>query len=58
MLYRIQCTQVILGAAGSGASGSSTIKAKLSAAEGILDHPRGGDISCPSQVYTDGILSF
>jgi hypothetical protein len=53
-----QCTQVILGAAGSGASGSSTIRARLWAAEGTLCQDRGGDISLPSQVYTDGIFSL
>ena len=38
ILYRTQCTQVIFGAAGSGASGSSTIKTRLWASAGTPDH--------------------
>jgi hypothetical protein len=55
MLYSTQCTQVIFGAAGSGASGSSTMSTRLFAAAGTPDQASGGEMSCPSQVYFDGI---
>lgn len=46
----------ILGFAGSGASGSSTIRAKLFVESGAPAHSRGGERSWPSQrVYTGGI---
>src|SRR5450759_61716 len=54
-LYRIQCTQVVFGASGSGASGSSTISARLLVPAGTLDQASGGDRSSPSQVYRLGI---
>ena len=50
MLKSTQCTQTILGAAGSGASGSSTIRARLFVLDGRPDHASGGDRSSPSPV--------
>src|SRR6187200_3722464 len=58
MSYTTQCTQVCFGAAGSGASGSSTIIAKLFVPSGASDHASGGDVSAPSQVWTVGIAPF
>src|ERR1035437_669965 len=55
MLYSTQCTQVIFGAAGSGASGSSTISTRLLVAGGIPDQPSCGETSLPSQVFMLGI---
>ncbi len=54
-LYSTQCTQVVCGAAGSGASGSSTISARLLVAGGRPDHASGGDRSLPSQVWSAGM---
>jgi hypothetical protein len=42
-------------AAGSGASGSSTINARLPTLAGTPEKSRGGDISSPSQVNRGGI---
>src|SRR5450759_4601618 len=53
-LYRIQCTHVVFGASGSGASGSSTISARLFVPAGTPDQASGGDTSSPSQVYRLG----
>src|SRR5215469_15647494 len=50
-----QWTQVILGARGSGASGSSTMRARLLVPAGSPDHARGGEVSWPSHVYFAGI---
>src|SRR6185295_687665 len=55
MLQTTQCTYTRCGFAGSGASGSSTIRAKLFTFGGAPDHASGGEISCPSQVYLAGI---
>src|SRR5512133_609366 len=44
-----------LGAAGSGASGSSTISARLLAPLGTPDQASGGDVLAPSQVCRTGI---
>src|SRR5665647_845411 len=55
MLYSTQCTQVILGASGSGASGSSTISARLFVPVGTPVQARAGEISRPSQVWRAGI---
>jgi hypothetical protein len=41
---------VIFGACGSGASGSSTMIAKLLVAEGSPSHRSSGELSSPSQV--------
>src|SRR4051812_17006804 len=57
ILQTTQCTQVLCGAAGSGASGSSTMRARLFAPDGTPDHDSGGEILAPSQVYFAGILS-
>jgi hypothetical protein len=51
----VKCTQVIFRAAGSGASGSSTISTRLLAFGGTPVQASGGDTSCPSQVYLAGI---
>src|SRR5450756_2109633 len=53
--YSTQCTQVILGAAGSGASGSSTIKDRLFVPTGTPVQASGGEIFRPSQVWRAGI---
>jgi hypothetical protein len=58
ILYTTQCTYTIFGFAGSGASGSSTINAKLLVPAGASDHSSGGERSSPSQVYRDGIFPF
>src|SRR4029079_4263048 len=55
MSNRTQCTHTILGAAGSGASGSSTMRARLLVPGGIPVHARGGETSVPSQVSRFGI---
>src|SRR5205085_2935281 len=55
MLCTTQWTHVIFGARGSGASGSSTMSAKLRVPCGAPDQLRGGDMSAPSQVYCFGI---
>src|SRR6478609_1259093 len=55
MLYNTQWTHRTFGAAGSGASGSSTISARLMALSGTPDHSSGGELSSPSQVYFAGI---
>jgi hypothetical protein len=39
-----------------GASGSSLINAMLLAISGIPSHINGGDRSCPSHVYFEGIM--
>jgi hypothetical protein len=43
------------GALGSGASGSSTIRARDFTPVGTPDHANGGDASPPAQVYVFGI---
>src|SRR5262252_7626243 len=53
-----QCTQTILGAFGSGASGSSIIRTRLLAPLGTLSHASGGETSSPSQVYFEGMCPF
>src|SRR3989338_1547050 len=55
MLYTTQWTQVILGAFGSGASGSSTISARLFVPAGTPLHASGGETFEPSQVWRAGI---
>src|SRR5512134_3548169 len=50
-----QCTHVSFGAAGSGASGSSTISTRLFASSGTSANVNGGERSLPSQVYFAGI---
>src|SRR6478672_4489578 len=55
MLYNTQWTHRTFGAAGSGASGSSTINARLIARSGTPDHSSGGELSSPSQVCVAGI---
>ncbi len=55
MSHNTQCTQTRLGAAGSGASGSSTIRARLRVPAGIPDQASGGDDSSPWQVCPAGI---
>src|SRR5262249_18214890 len=50
-----QCTQVIFGAFGSGASGSSIISASVLAVLGTPPKESGGTMSSPSQVYRVGI---
>src|SRR6516162_11692456 len=57
-LYRTQCTHVIRGALGSGASGSSTINARLLAPWGTPLQVSAGARSCPSQVCWVGISPF
>jgi hypothetical protein len=47
-----------LGAAGSGASGSSTIKARLWVPAGTPLQASGGDESLPWQVYLAGMAPF
>jgi hypothetical protein len=58
MSYNTQCTQVVFGALGSGASGSSTMSAKLFMPAGAPFHSRGGARSLPSQVYSLGMPPF
>src|SRR5687768_6899951 len=58
MSYNTQCTQVVFGALGSGASGSSTMSAKLFVPAGAPLHSRGGARSLPSQVYSLGMSPF
>src|SRR5918993_333901 len=58
MSYNTQCTQVVFGAWGSGASGSSTMSAKLFVPAGAPLHSRGGARSLPSQVYSLGMSPF
>src|SRR5260370_31085964 len=55
MPKRTQCTQVILGALGSGASRSSTIRARLLVPFRTPVQERGGDLSAPSHVYSVAI---
>src|SRR2546429_9446990 len=55
MLWMTQCTHVIFGARGSGASGSSTMSAKVFVPCGAADQFSGGEISAPSQVYCFGM---
>src|SRR5258708_7757374 len=55
MLKRTQCTQTRLGAAGSGASGSSTMRTKLLVPVRAPDQASGGDTSSPSHVNRDGV---
>src|SRR5918995_6529047 len=55
MSYNTQCTQVVFGALGSGASGSSTMSAKLLVPAGAPLHARAGARSLPSQVYSLGM---
>src|SRR5258707_12649853 len=50
-----QCTHVVLGAMGSGASGSSTTRARLLLRAGTPDQARGGETFSPSHVYFRGI---
>src|SRR5688572_22259173 len=52
-----QWTHVRFGAAGSGASGSSTMRARLRVVAGTPDHASGGERSLPSCVYLRGISS-
>src|SRR6266403_209068 len=47
-----------VGLAGSGASGSSTMSAKLFVLDGEPDHASGGETPAPSQVYLIGIDPF
>src|SRR5438093_5313854 len=54
-LYATQCTHTTFGAAGSGASGSSTMSAKLFVAAGAPDHESAGETSTPSHVCLRGI---
>src|SRR5687768_14685143 len=58
MSYNTQCTQVVFGALGSGASGSSTMSAKLFVPAGAPLHSRGGARSLPAQVYSWWICQF
>src|SRR5215207_2880767 len=58
MSYNTQCTQIVFGAWGSGASGSSTMSAKLFVPAGASLHSRGGARSLPSQVYSLGMSPF
>src|SRR5215831_9387105 len=58
MLKTTQCTQTILGAFGSGASGSSIIRTRLLAPLGASSHASGGETSSPSQVYFEGMRPF
>src|SRR5215471_5180910 len=53
-----QCTQTILGAFGSGASGSSIIRTRLLVPSGTPSHASGGETSSPSQVYFEGMWPF
>src|SRR5215471_18146351 len=53
-----QCTQTILGAFGSGASGSSIIRTRLLAPLGTPSQASGGETSSPSQVYFEGMRPF
>src|SRR5437773_2179849 len=55
MFWMTQCTHVIFGARGSGASGSSTMSAKVFVPCGAADQLSGGEISAPSQVYCFGM---
>src|SRR5688500_14246563 len=55
MLNTTQCTQTPFGAPGSGASGSSTMSARLRAPCATPLHASGGEMSEPSQVKRDGI---
>src|SRR3990172_4303745 len=55
MLYITQCTHVVLGASGSGASGSSTINARLFEPAGTPAQSSSGEIFRPSQVWRAGI---
>src|SRR4030066_1808892 len=55
MLYITQCTHVILGASGSGASGSSTINARLFEPAGTPAQSSSGEIFRPSQEWRTGI---
>src|SRR5262245_13290813 len=55
MLYRTQWIHVRFGAFGSGASGSSTIKASERAVSGTPSQTIGGGVSFPSQVYLAGM---
>src|SRR5262245_66492424 len=55
MSYRTQWTQVIFGAFGSGASGSSTIRARDRDLAGTPFQERGGETLSPSHVYLAGI---
>src|SRR5690349_15300740 len=58
MSYRIQCVQVRTGAAGSGASGSTTTSARLFAFAGTPCHASGGDTPAPSQLNLAGISAL
>src|SRR5207342_1170056 len=55
---RTQCTQVRCGAAGSGASGSSTINARLRVPTGTSAHCSAGEMSPPSQVWRVGMAAL
>jgi hypothetical protein len=46
----------MIGAFGSGASGSSTISTRLYAAPGTVSQLRGGEMSFPWHVYVTGIV--
>src|SRR5512144_1851394 len=48
---------MVRGAAGSGASGSSTTRARLRVPAGAPDQASGGERSSPSQVWRAGISS-
>src|SRR5205085_1040396 len=56
-LYNNQWTHVVFGAAGSGASGSSSISTRLRAPAGTPCQASGGDTPGPSQVYFAGIAA-
>src|SRR6516165_12450045 len=53
-----QWTQTILGAFGSGASGSSIIRTRLLAPSGTPSHASGGETSSAPQVYFEGMWPF
>src|SRR4029453_11309958 len=55
MSYSTQCTHVIFGAAGSGASGAWAISGKLFVPAGVSDQASGGATSLPSHVCRRGI---
>jgi hypothetical protein len=53
-----QCTHVVFGAFGSGASGSSTMSAKLFVPSGSPRQASGGEMSFPSHVCLRGMPVF
>lgn len=58
MLYRTHCTRSSSAQPDQGASGSSTISARLWVLAGTPDHVSGGDWSLPSQVCWPGMSAF